>query len=154
LRRPDAEPGEGLCLRHAHRDHRAPHPDHRGARADALRSDGSRKDRGDRLGTWGPRHGPQAPKRSARPGQAVARLCDAGKERHMRLEMGTFSVTNIAFGRTTRYDAGRLTVDRDAVLAAVQQDPRIASAELEIARPGESVRIWPVRDVIEPRIKV
>src|SRR5207253_2936486 len=31
---------------------------------------------------------------------------------------------------------------------------RIVTAELEIARPGESVRIWPVRDVIEPRIKV
>src|SRR5207245_1171543 len=72
----------------------------------------------------------------------------------MRLEMGTFPVTDIVFGRTTRYDAGRLTVDREAVLAAVRQDPRIATAELEIARPGESVRIWPVRDVIEPRIKV
>src|SRR5207253_528719 len=72
----------------------------------------------------------------------------------MRLEMGTFPVTDIAFGRATRYDAGRLTVDPDAVLAAVRQDPRIASAALEIAKPGESVRIWPVRDVIEPRVKV
>src|SRR5262249_29597996 len=72
----------------------------------------------------------------------------------MRLEMGTFPVTDIVFGPATRYDAGRLTVNRDGVLAAVRQDPRIASAELEIARPGESVRIWPVRDVIEPRIKV
>src|SRR5947208_11234008 len=72
----------------------------------------------------------------------------------MRLEMGTFPVTDSVVGRTTRYDAGRLMVDRDAVLATVRQDPRIASAELEIARPGESVRIWPVRDVIEPRVKV
>ena len=45
-------------------------------------------------------------------------------------------------------------MDRETVLAAVRQDPRVAKAELEIARPGESVRIWPVRDVIEPRIKV
>jgi glycine reductase complex component B subunit alpha and beta len=72
----------------------------------------------------------------------------------MRLEMGTFPVTDIVFGRTTRYDVGRLTVDREAVLEAVRQDPRIASAGLEIAKPGESVRIWPVRDVIEPRVKV
>src|SRR2546425_1617804 len=72
----------------------------------------------------------------------------------MRLEMGTCPVTDIAFGSRTRYDAGRLTVDRETVLAAVRQDPRIAKAELEIAKPGESVRIWPVRDVIEPRIKV
>src|SRR5262249_37204935 len=72
----------------------------------------------------------------------------------MRLEMGTFPVNDIVFGAATRYDGGRLTVDREAVLAAVKQDPRIAMAELEIARPGESVRIWPVRDVIEPRVKV
>ena len=72
----------------------------------------------------------------------------------MRLELGTFPVTDVTFGAVTRYDAGRLTVDRDAVLAAVRQDPRIAEARLEIARPGESVRIWPVRDVIEPRVKV
>ena len=37
----------------------------------------------------------------------------------MRLEMGTFPVKDIVFGRTTRYDAGRLTVDRDAVLASL-----------------------------------
>src|SRR6266404_1098191 len=72
----------------------------------------------------------------------------------MRLELGTFPVKDVAFGAATRYDAGRLTIDRDGVLAAVRQDPRIAKAELEIARPGESVRIWPVRDVIEPRVKV
>ena len=36
----------------------------------------------------------------------------------------------------------------------VFRDPRIASSDLESAHPGESVRIWPVRDVIEPRIKV
>ena len=72
----------------------------------------------------------------------------------MRLELGTFPVREIAFGSRTRYERGRLEVDRAAALAAVREDPRIASAELEIARPGESVRIWPVRDVIEPRVKV
>ena len=48
----------------------------------------------------------------------------------MRLELGSFPVKDIVFGRETRYDAGQLTVDRDAVLAAVRQDPRIATAEL------------------------
>src|SRR3989441_12054603 len=72
----------------------------------------------------------------------------------MRLEMGTFPVTDIRFGRTTTWANGRLTVDKNAALAAVRKDPRIVSADLEIATPGESVRIWPVRDVIEPRIKV
>jgi glycine reductase len=72
----------------------------------------------------------------------------------MRLEMGTFPVTGVEFGSATRYDRGLLTVDRAAALAAVRRDARIVSADLAIARPGESVRIWPVRDVIEPRIKV
>ena len=72
----------------------------------------------------------------------------------MRLELGSFPVREIAFGRHTRYDGGRLEVNREAALAAVMRDPRIATAALEIARPGESVRIWPVRDVIEPRVKV
>ena len=72
----------------------------------------------------------------------------------MRLELGTFPVREVHFGEGTRYDQGVLTVDRAGVLAAVREDPRIASADLEIARPGESLRIWPVRDVVEPRVKV
>lgn len=72
----------------------------------------------------------------------------------MRLELASFPVERLSFGTATRYRDGHLEVDRAAALAAVRRDPRIVSAELEIARPGESVRIWPVRDVIEPRIKV
>lgn len=72
----------------------------------------------------------------------------------MHLEVGTFPVHQISFGSQTRYDNGHLQVDKEAVLEHVFRDPRIASADLEIANPGESVRIWPVRDVIEPRIKV
>ena len=72
----------------------------------------------------------------------------------MRLALGTFPVTEVAFGSRTRYEQGRLEVDREAALAAVREDPRIVTAGFEIARPGESVRIWPVRDVIEPRVKV
>lgn len=72
----------------------------------------------------------------------------------MRLEMGTFPVTRVSFGPQTRYRDGHLEINKTAVLEAVHRDARIASAELELAYPGESVRIWPVRDVIEPRIKV
>ena len=72
----------------------------------------------------------------------------------MRLELGSFPVTALDFGPATRYRDGRLEVDRAAALAAVRRDSRIVEADLAIARPGESVRIWPVRDVIEPRIKV
>ena len=72
----------------------------------------------------------------------------------MRLELGTFPVHDIVFGAHTRWSDGRLEVNRDELLAAVRADPRIATVDLELARPGESVRIWPLRDVVEPRVKV
>src|SRR5690242_21080733 len=72
----------------------------------------------------------------------------------MRLELGTFPVRDVVFGTRTCWHEGVLEIDRDALLKEVRQDPRITKAELELARPGESVRIWPVRDAIEPRVKV
>lgn len=72
----------------------------------------------------------------------------------MRLEMGTFPVHEVTFGARTNWRDGVLEIDRDALIDVVLRDPRIATAELALAKPGESVRIWPVRDVIEPRIKV
>jgi glycine reductase len=71
----------------------------------------------------------------------------------MRLEMGTFPVGDVMFASQTRWHDGILEVDRQAMSDLILHDPRIATAELELAKPGESVRIWPVRDVIEPRIK-
>ena len=72
----------------------------------------------------------------------------------MRLEMGTFPVRQVTFASQTRWLDGLLEIDRDTMIDVILRDPRIASAEVELAKPGESVRIWPVRDVIEPRVKV
>ena len=72
----------------------------------------------------------------------------------MRLEIGTFPVHDVVFGAQTQWRDGLLEVARDEILDAVRSDPRIAKADLELAKPGESVRIWPVRDVVEPRVKV
>jgi glycine reductase len=72
----------------------------------------------------------------------------------VRLEVGTFPVHDARFAARTRWNDAVLDIDRDAVLAAVREDALVSSARLEIARPGESVRIWPVRDVVEPRMKV
>src|SRR3970282_2724614 len=71
----------------------------------------------------------------------------------MRLELGSFPVRDARFGTRTRWADGVLEIDRAAVLAAVRRDPLVSTVELEIARPGESVRIWPVRGVVEPRVK-
>ncbi len=40
------------------------------------------------------------------------------------------------------------------MLQEIGGDEHIKSIDIELARPGESVRITPVKDVIEPRVKV
>ena len=55
----------------------------------------------------------------------------------MRLELGSFPVREVVFGDQTRWQEGRLEVDRAGVLAAVRRDPRLVRAELDLARPGE-----------------
>lgn len=72
----------------------------------------------------------------------------------MRLELGRLRIRDVQFASSTRVAGGVLYVDRAAVEGIVCKDERIARASVEIARPGERVRIIPVKDVIEPRVKV
>jgi glycine reductase len=70
------------------------------------------------------------------------------------LELGFVEIRDIQFGSITQVEDGILTVNRDELIALIQEDERIASIEIEIAHPGDSTRIIPVKDVIEPRAKV
>jgi len=72
----------------------------------------------------------------------------------MRLELGYFNVRDVVFGDATRYEGGVLTVSKKELSELVLEDPRIKEVDFDIARPGEEVRIIPVKDVIEPRVKV
>lgn len=72
----------------------------------------------------------------------------------MKLELGYIDIHGIRFGEHHGIERGILTVDPDALIEQVLSDPLIKSAHLEIANPGDSVRITPVKDVIEPRVKV
>ena len=72
----------------------------------------------------------------------------------MRLELGYIPITDIQFGDTSQVKDSVLWVNAEEVKALVLKDERIASVDVDIARPGESVRITPVKDVIEPRVKV
>src|SRR5215469_1627989 len=72
----------------------------------------------------------------------------------MRLELGTFHVHDVVFGSRTGWSDGVLTVNRGQLIDRIRRDNRILDAEIELARPGESLRIVNVRDVIEPRVKV
>ncbi|MFI3172373.1 MAG: glycine/sarcosine/betaine reductase component B subunit [Eubacteriales bacterium] len=72
----------------------------------------------------------------------------------MRLEMGHVNVKDIQFAEESKIVDGVLYVEAEAVRAIVLEDELIKSVELDIAKPGDSVRITPVKDVIEPRVKV
>ncbi len=72
----------------------------------------------------------------------------------MRLEIGKIFINDIQFADVTKIENGVLFVNKEEMISAIWEDEHIASVNLDIARPGESVRITPVKDVIEPRVKV
>lgn len=71
-----------------------------------------------------------------------------------RLEMGHIYIKDIQFAAESKIEDGILYVNKEAVEAVALEDEHIKSVSFDIARPGESVRITPVKDVIEPRVKV
>lgn len=71
----------------------------------------------------------------------------------MRLEIGNFYVKDIVFGNELSYEDGILTIEKEAALNYIRQDERITEAELYIAKPGDQIRMCPVKEAIEPRIR-
>lgn len=72
----------------------------------------------------------------------------------MKLELAKLEVKDLVFGEKTSFDSGTLSICKEELLEAIGGDDTIKSIELDIAKPGESVRIIPVKDVIEPRVKL
>ncbi len=72
----------------------------------------------------------------------------------MRLEIGNIFIKDIQFGDSTKVENGVLYVNKQELIEELSNDEHIKSIDLDIVRPGESVRIAPVKDVIEPRVKV
>ena len=64
------------------------------------------------------------------------------------------AVSDLGFSSPTRLKNGKLFVQIDELTSLLQSDPNIKDVKLAIARPGESVRIIPVKDVIEPRFSL
>ena len=71
----------------------------------------------------------------------------------MELTLKKINIRNIVFSDQTTVTAHTLYVEAEAVKRIIVEDPRIKDVQIDIARPGESVRIIPVKDVIEPRAK-
>ncbi|MDD2215077.1 MAG: sarcosine reductase complex component B subunit alpha [Eubacteriales bacterium] len=72
----------------------------------------------------------------------------------MKLELGKIKIKDVQFGDVTKVEGNVLYVNAKEIETLVLEDERLISAKVELAKPGESVRIAPVKDVIEPRVKV
>ncbi len=71
----------------------------------------------------------------------------------MKLTLGTIHINDIQFADKSYIENNVLYVNKKEVEELVLADEHIKSVQVEIARPGESIRITPVKDVIEPRVK-
>lgn len=72
----------------------------------------------------------------------------------MKLELGYVFIDDIRFGDALEVKDRVLYVCKEDIIKLVKEDEVVESCDVEIARPGESIRITPVKDVIEPRVKV
>lgn len=72
----------------------------------------------------------------------------------MKLEIGNFYVKDILFGEQDSFVNGILTINKQKALEFVMDDEHITKADLHIVKPGDEVRLVPVKEAIEPRIKL
>ncbi len=76
----------------------------------------------------------------------------------MKLELGFIQINDIQISKECKVENNTLYVDPEAVKAFMFEDDDVKAwvkdFSFDVAKPGESVRITPVKDVIEPRVKV
>ena len=72
----------------------------------------------------------------------------------MRLEIGNFHVKDIVFGSETAYKDGVLTINKEEALGFIRTDKHITDADIKIAKPGEDIRIVPIKEAAEPRVRL
>ena len=71
----------------------------------------------------------------------------------MKLNLGYITIEDIQFSTVSKVEKSVLYVNKSEIVELLLKDSRFKSIEVDLARPGESVRITPVKDVIEPRVK-
>lgn len=69
----------------------------------------------------------------------------------MKLGIGNFHVKDIVFGNKTEFQNGILSVNKSEAIGALNSDGKLKNVDLQVARPGERVRILPIHEVVEPR---
>ncbi len=72
----------------------------------------------------------------------------------MKLELGNFYVKDIVFGDKLSFNDGVLSINKQEALDFIMNDERITEADLYIAKPGDKIRMCPVKEAIEPRTRL
>jgi glycine reductase len=72
----------------------------------------------------------------------------------VKLELHKLHVKSLSWGERTGVANGVLTVCKQEILDLVKADANFLKVEADIALPGDSTRIIPVKDVVEPRCKL
>nr|WP_300003025.1 glycine/sarcosine/betaine reductase component B subunit [Tissierella sp.] len=72
----------------------------------------------------------------------------------MKLEHRRIHIKDIKLGNETSVKDGVLTVNKEELISTLKEDKKIKDVKLDVAIPGDKTRIIPVKDVIEPRVKI
>jgi glycine reductase len=72
----------------------------------------------------------------------------------MSFRLGRIKIRDIQFGAATKVIDRTLFINRDEFESLLSDTEQIREVKVELARPGESIRIIPVKDILEPRVKV
>ncbi|NLB22554.1 MAG: betaine reductase [Clostridium sp.] len=71
----------------------------------------------------------------------------------MKLQLANYLVKDVVFGDRTFFKDGILTINKEEAIQYVKEDEHITECDIEIAKPGDSTRIVPVKEAAEPRAK-
>jgi len=71
----------------------------------------------------------------------------------MELKLGMINIKDVQFSDKTAISEGVLHFSEKGLLNAIKDD-RFVSIQVDLAKPGDKTRILPVKDCIEPRVKV
>jgi glycine reductase complex component B subunit alpha and beta len=69
-------------------------------------------------------------------------------------KLGRIKIRDIQFGDQTEIISGKLYINKKEMETKLKETNNVKYVKVEVARPGESVRIIPIKDIIEPRVKV
>jgi sarcosine reductase len=72
----------------------------------------------------------------------------------VKLELGKIKVNNVEFADKTFIEKGTLYINKEELIEYLKEDSNIQEVDIDLARPGESVRIVPIKDIVQPRYKV